>query len=245
MFMTYLRKGRVGRTMVRLSGLASVALAFVAVLAGTLSAQASGTVSGLVTITERPGETSEDLGNVVVYLEPVGASARAKQLSPVNTVINLSRRQFQPRIAVVTQGSKVEFPNTDPFSHNVFSKLNGGFDTGVYGRGKSRDNVFAEPGVYPLYCNIHPRMTGFVISLSTPYYAQAAADGRFAIEAVPAGTYRMTVWHDRTETSVQQITVPGATVANLRVNLDARGYRYVQHKNKFGQDYTSTSGDRY
>jgi len=34
-------------------------------------------------------------------------------------------------------------------------------------------------------------------------------------------------------------------VANVRVELDARAYKYVQHKNKYGQDYTSTSGDRY
>jgi hypothetical protein len=29
------------------------------------------------------------------------------------------------------------------------------------------------------------------------------------------------------------------------VQLDARGYKYVQHKNKFGKDYTSSTGDRY
>lgn len=214
------------------------------VLAGTVTAQGTTSVSGQVTILERPGEPSEDLGNVVVYLEPIGATAR-RPVATSNTGITLQSRQFQPHVRVVTEGSKIEFKNEDPFSHNVFSKMNGGFDTGVYGRGKVRENVFTEPGVYPLYCNVHPRMTAYVVALRTPYYTQAAGDGRFALEDVVPGRYRMHVWHDRANEEIKDLTVPGAGIKNMRVELDARGYKYVQHKNKFGKDYTSASGDRY
>ena len=221
--------------------------AFGAVLASTVVAHSGGApaVSGQVSILERPGETTEDLGNVVVYLEPVGTVPLPRPTSSPNTVIALQSRQFSPRVRVVMQGSKVEFPNQDPFSHNVFSKMNGGFDTGVYGRGKTRDNVFRDAGVYPLYCNVHPRMTAFVIALNTPYFSQAGADGRFVIENVPPGQYKMHVWHDRTTEVARDVNVTGAGASNLRVALDARGYKYVQHKNKFGQDYTSATGDRY
>jgi plastocyanin len=224
-----------------LSGVATLA----AVLAGTVVAQSHPAVSGQVTILERPGEITEDLGNVVVYLEPSAAPARARALTPTNTVIALQSRQFSPRVRVVLAGSKVEFPNQDPFSHNVFSKTNGGFDTNVYGRGKTRDNVFRDAGIYPLYCNVHPRMTAFVITLNTPHYTQAGADGRFTLENVPAGQYRMHVWHDRTTEVVKDVAVGAAGLGNMRVDLDARGYKYVQHKNKVGKDYTSASGDRY
>jgi plastocyanin len=222
-----------------------IAAAASAVLAGTIGAQGTTAVRGQVTILERPGETTEDLGNVVVFLEPVSASARTRSPVPTNTVIALQSRQFSPRVRVVMEGSTVEFPNQDPFSHNVFSKMNGGFDTGVFGRGKVRDQTFQEPGVYPLYCNVHPRMTAFVITLKAPYFAQAGADGRFVVEQVPAGRYAMHVWHDRTTELVRDVTVPAAGVSGLRVELDGRGYKYVQHKNKFGKDYTSATGDRY
>lgn len=222
----------------------SVAAAVGVVLAGTVTAQGTTSVSGQVTILERPGEPSEDLGNVVVYLEPIGATAR-RPVATSNTGVTLQSRQFQPHVRVVTEGSKIEFKNEDPFSHNVFSKMNGGFDTGVYGRGKVRENVFTEPGVYPLYCNVHPRMTAYVVTLSTPYYTQAAGDGRFALENVVPGRYRMHVWHDRANEDIKDLTVPSAGMKNMRVELDARGYKYVQHKNKFGKDYTSASGDRY
>jgi plastocyanin len=221
--------------------------ALATVLASTVTAQGT-RVSGQVTIVERPGETTEDLDNVVVFLEP-GTPTRARQVSPAtaptNTVIALQSRQFSPRVRVVTGGSKVEFPNQDPFSHNVFSKANGGFDTGVYGRGKVCDNVFHEPGVYPLYCNVHPRMTAFVITLKTPHYVQAGADGRFTLTGVPPGPYTMHVWHDRATEIVRELQVPAAGASNVRVEMDARGYKYVQHKNKLGQQYTSSTGDRY
>ena len=204
-------------------------------------------VSGQVSIQERPGEPTEDLGNVVVYLEPATASAPrpARRMSATNAVMTLQSRQFSPRVRVVVSGSTIEFPNNDPFSHNVFSKQNGGFDTGVYGRGKSRDQTFEEPGVYPLYCNVHPRMTAFVITLNTTLYTQAGADGRFVLPDVPPGSYRMTVWHDRATAETREIVVPAGGLTNVRVELDARAYKYVQHKNKLGKDYTSRSGDRY
>jgi plastocyanin len=220
----------------------SCGAACIAVLASTLQGQ--GVVYGQVSIQERPGEVSEDLANTVVFLEPVATSGKNKTPSPTNTTIALEKRQFSPRVRVVVEGSKVDFPNQDPWNHNVFSKANGGFDTGVFGRGKTKDQKFDQAGVYSLYCNVHPRMTGFVIALKTPYFTQAGVDGRYSFENIPAGQYRLNVWHDRTSLVTKDVTVPATGLANLRTDLDARGYKYVQHKNKFGQTYTST-GDRY
>src|SRR5215207_9073419 len=83
---------------------------------GYLAAQGTASVSGRVSIVERPGEVTEDLQNVVVYLEPSAAPSRAATgltaaaNGPTNTVIALQSRQFSPRVRVVMQGSKVEFP---------------------------------------------------------------------------------------------------------------------------------------
>ena len=215
--------------------------ACVAVLTSTMQGQ--GVVSGQVSILERQGEVSEDLANTVVFLEPI-TTGKVKAPPSTTTTIALEKRQFSPRVRIVVEGSKVEFPNQDPWNHNVFSKTNGGFDTGVFGRGKTKDQKFEQAGVYSLYCNVHPRMTAFVIALKTPYFTQAGADGRYTFENIPAGQYKLNVWHDRTSLVTRDVTVPVAGLGNLRTELDARGYKYVQHKNKFGQAYTST-GDRY
>lgn len=221
----------------------------VAVVVGAGAAPRAGSVSGQVSIQERDGEVTEDIQNVVVFLEPMSpvspAASRGPRLAPTNASIALQSRQFSPRVRVVTEGSKIDFPNQDPFNHNVFSKMNGGFDTGVYGRGKSKDQTFKEAGVYPIYCNVHPRMTAFVIALKTPYFTQAGSDGRFELENVPPGQYKAHVWHDRTSEVVQSLTVPATGVSSLRYQLDARAYKYVQHKNKLGKEYTTAAGDRY
>ena len=48
-------------------------------------------------------------------------------------------KSFEPHILVVPAGSSVEFPNRDPFFHNVFSLFEGKrFDLGLYEAGTSR-----------------------------------------------------------------------------------------------------------
>jgi plastocyanin len=212
-------------------------------MVATNDLRSQGPVSGQISIIERPGESTEDLGNTVIYLE-VPPAMRPKVQGAKETIA-LQSRQFSPHVRVVTQGSKVEFPNQDPFSHNVFSKATQGpFDTDTYGRGKTKDNVFKQSGVYPIYCNVHPRMTAFVIAVNTPYYAQAGADGRFSIGNVPSGQYVIHIWHDRAAEQTATLTVTNGGVGGLKYQLDGRNYKYVQHKNKFGKDY-ALNGDIY
>lgn len=207
-------------------------------------AVAQGSVSGQVSLIERAGERSEDLADAIIWLEPGGSYG--KRGAPATATIQLKGRQFSPRVRAVAQGSRIEFPNLDSFSHNVFSKApNGAFDTGVFPRGRTRDQTFRDPGVFPVYCNIHPRMTGYIVVLASPWFAQAGDDGRYTIAGVPAGTYTLHLWHDRAPESTRQLVVTAAGAQAGRVELDARGYRYVQHQNKFGQQYPTSSGDRY
>lgn len=211
-------------------------------LAAPLVAQ--GAVTGQVVLLERAGEQTVDLGDAIVWLEATGPAAR--RAAPTTATIQLQSRQFAPRVRAVATGSRIEFPNQDSFSHNVFSKAaTGAFDTGVFGRGRMRDQTFREAGVFPIYCNIHPRMTGYVVVLQSPWFAQAGDDGRYSIGGVPPGNYVLHVWHDRAPEVTRSFMVAAAGSQAGRTELDARGFRFVQHKNKFGQQYTSATGDRY
>ena len=51
-------------------------------------------------------------------------------------------------------------------------------------------------------------------------------------------------WHDRGGETKTELTVPSSGLKDLRYELDATGYKYVQHKNKFGRDY-ALNGDIY
>lgn len=212
-----------------------------AVTARTSSAQ--GAVAGQVTIQERPGETTSDLGNTVVYLEP--APGTKVRVGEAKEQIAMQSRQFSPRVRVVTVGSSVEFPNQDPFSHNIFSNAAGAsFDLGTYGRGVSKSAEYKKPGAFPVYCNIHSRMSGFVVVVNTPYRTQAGLDGRYQIMGVPAGKYTVHVWHERAPEVTKDIVVGAGGQSGVDAQLDARGFKFATHKNKFGQDYQA-SGERY
>ena len=157
-----------------------------------------------------------------------------------------SDKEFKPRVVVVGLGSTVTFPNSDPFDHNVFSlSQEGPFDLGLYGRGTARSTRFPRPGIIRVYCNVHAQMSAFVVVRDSPWHAQPSADGAFAIGPVPPGDYTLRAWHERAaELPPQPLKVAATGVASLDLQLDARGYKFVQHFNKFGQPY-ATRGRRY
>jgi len=214
--------------------------------AGALAAPRSlpASVSGRVAILERPGERTTDLSDAVIWLEPPAPERRA--VAAARTEIGMESKRFVPRIRVVPVGSTVDFPNLDPFRHNVFSNTGPTtFDLGLYGRGERRGARFDRAGVQPIFCNIHARMVAYVIAVATPHFAQAAPDGRFQLGDVRPGRYTLRSWHERGGETARDIEVPALGLDGVDLVLDARGYRFVPHRNKFGQEYPPTGPDRY
>lgn len=231
-----MRVMRAGVMVSKVCGLAIGAAAVAAVVVAT-RAYAQGTVSGRISIQEKSGEKTSDFASTVIYLEPQAGSAKAGE-GKAQMAIN--GRNFAPRVRVVTAGSTVDYPNQDPFTHNVFSTTPGAlFDLGSYGSGTSKSNQFKKPGAYAIYCNVHSKMTGYVVVVSTRWYTQAAADGRWDIAKVPAGKYTLTVWHERAKPVQSEIEVPAAGLASLDNKIDASGYKEIPHKDKVGKDYST------
>lgn len=127
---------------------------------------------------------------------------------------------FMPRVLPVAVGASVDFPNLDPIFHNVFSASPAKrFDLGKYPRGQSKRVIFDRPGLVNVYCDIHSDMEAFVLVLATHVFTQPDAGGRYALPAVPAGTYTLHVWHpDRTEVR-REVQVPES--GDLVLDLDA------------------------
>src|SRR6266496_895518 len=107
------------------------------------------------------------------------------------------RKRFEPHLLVVAVGSTVEFPNLDPFFHNVFSLFEGKrFDLGLYEAGSIRNVSFDRPGISYIFCNIHAEMSAVVIAVPTPYYAISSVKGEIVLANVPVGRYAMHVWYE-------------------------------------------------
>lgn len=229
---------------------ATGAILWLAALASVTSVpmEAQGTVSGQLTLAEPGSAARRDVGQAVVYLESASRASRFDKAGgePSAASIVMRDRQFSPHIQIVRAGGSVDFPNQDPFSHNVFSNTSlGAFDLGLYRRGATRSATFSRAGVYAIYCNIHSSMVSFVVAVPTAAFARVGADGRFTMPDVPAGSYLLHVWHERAPEAVEKLDVPAAGVRALAVTLDARGFVATSHLNKFGQPYAPARADRY
>jgi plastocyanin len=199
-------------------------------------------VAGRISMQERNNRPSRDLGNTVVWLEGAGPAA-----APTRLDVFISDKIYVPRVLIVPVGSTVRFPNRDPLNHNVFSVSDpNAFDLGLFGRGETKQVVLRHPGLVRIFCNVHPRMVAYAQVVENAHAALAGGDGTFRLDGVAPGRWVLHVWHERVAgETVQEIVVPAAGLTDLQVNLDARGYRWQQHKNKDGRDYATSARERY
>jgi hypothetical protein len=126
-----------------------------------------------------------------------------------------------PHVLVIQAGTTVEFANSDPLAHNVFSISSPKrFNLGLYGRGTSRRIRFDQPGIVKLLCNVHQEMAAFIVVVKSPYFARTAADGSFRIDSVPAGRHQLRVWHEEMDERSYEIAVAasGVTHKTIRQN---------------------------
>jgi hypothetical protein len=83
------------------------------------------------------------------------------------------------------------------------------------------------------------------VATPSAHTARPGTDGRFAFGAVPAGQYVLKVWHERGGLLDRPLSLPADAASPLAIQLDARSFRFVQHKNKFGGSYTTSGSERY
>ena len=192
-------------------------------------------------------------GTLVVWLWPLanltGVSLE-QPVTPGHFRMEQRNKNFNPHLLVVPMGSTVEFPNLDPFFHNVFSQFNGKrFDLGLYEAGSTRIVHFDHEGISYLFCNIHSQMAAVIVTLRTPYFAVGARSGPLELNDVPAGDYELHVWAEGADPKeLQELT------RRVHVGPSQRDLGSIQvyvtgtladHKNKFGEDYRPEPAQPY
>ena len=189
---------------------------------------------------------SADASNVVIWLTPLTVDEGPISAPPTghpSPQIAQMNKSFDPHVLVIQTGTPVQFPNKDPFLHNVFSLFNGKrFDLGFYEAGSSKTVHFDRAGVSFLFCNIHPEMSGAVVAVDTPYFGISDRNGRVTITNVPDGRYQLNVWYERSlpedlKAASRTVAVSAAARFLDPVRVIENPNLSLEHKNKFGQDY--------
>lgn len=154
--------------------------------------------------------------DAVIYIDRYPAAAESTFARYRKAMPSLAQRDqaFVPRVLAVPIGAKVDFPNMDRIYHNVFSLSPvKRFDLGKYPRGSSRQVVFTKVGLVNVYCDIHSDMEAFILVLPHAGFARPQADGDFSFVGLPAGKYRVKVWHPDFAEQAREIEVPAKGTA--------------------------------
>jgi plastocyanin len=157
---------------------------------GSVPPEVSGQTTDLRGVARSAGRPAAD---TVVWLE--APDAPPPPATPPRALLDQRNLSFVPRVLVVRAGTLVDFPNNDRVFHNVFSFRDGQrFDLGLYPVGARRRVAFDRPGLSRVFCNIHPNMAAYVMTVDSPYFARSDDAGAFTITGVPVGTYTYHAW---------------------------------------------------
>ncbi len=177
----------------------------------------------------------------LIPLTPSSASAPGDP-KPLPRLVQ-KNKSFQPRVVILRAGTAVEFPNRDPFFHNVFSLFDGKrFDLGLYEAGGTRFVHFDKAGISYIFCNIHPEMSAVVIAVPTPYYSLSERAGNVSIRGIPPGRYMLHIWNERAlpgiaEAASRDLTITAGNASFGTITLPISAAPEAPHKNKYGRDY--------
>jgi plastocyanin len=226
-----------------------ILLAFVALTSGlrVATAQEYPVTAHIVLLGAEKHDKRDLLSQFVVWLARDVGTPRSAHASETPPRLVQKDKAFHPHVLVVPVGAAVEFPNRDPWFHNVFSLFEGKrFDLGLYEAGTSRAVHFDRPGISYIFCNIHPQMSAVVVTLNTPYWAFSDRNGHVTIANVPVGRYALHLWGEVAAPEFvasppREITVSAESHTIGDLPVPAGPNQLANHKNKYGQDYEEAS----
>jgi plastocyanin len=141
--------------------------------------------------------------DVVVYVKK-GPAPTGGRAAPA--VMDQKDKTFLPHVLPVAVGTRVEFKNSDPVLHNVYSRVaTKTFDLGMFGNTDTKTAVFDKLGRVDVFCAIHTNMHAVILVLADPRFATTDARGFFRIPDLPPGAYTLGVWDELT--AEREVTV--------------------------------------
>ena len=163
------------------------------------------------------------LKNAVVMLEEI-AEGKDFESKDELTVTNKGCH-FVPHVMVAPMGGMMKVRNDDPLLHNShFFLVAGERKRNVInlalpkeGLEISKAKILRKAGLLSLECDAHDFMQAWVWVMEHPYAVVTAADGSFELTDVPAGSYKLTVWHEGLGEQTVDVTVEAgkATATDL------------------------------
>lgn len=164
----------------------------------------------------------KQLANVFVHITK-GIPNNAKYAIPsAPVVIDQKGCMYRPHVVGAMAGQEIKILNSDGIMHNVHAlpSKNAEFNKAMPKTKKTFSHIFeeAEP-IFPIKCDVHPWMGGYIGILNHPFFNVTDIDGKFEIRDLPAGTYDVEAWHEKLGTQKQTVTVVDGKPHTLNFTL--------------------------
>ncbi len=146
---------------------------------------------------------NKGVANAIVSLEHI-AEGKKWTTSPPQ-VLDQRTCEYKPHVMVVPFGSPIDIVNSDRVLHNVHAydlqnELRSIFNIAQPIKGQRTPIKSAQlktPGLIMATCDAgHPWMSAYIMIAEHPYFALSDADGKFILDKIPPGTYRLKMWHE-------------------------------------------------
>jgi len=138
-----------------------------------------------------------------VYLEGIQDGRTFPK--PESVLVDQKQCQYSPHVMIVPSGTKIDITNSDSILHNVhaWQMTDAGMQTvfniaqPVQGQRTTIEPALTKPGIVYLSCEAgHAWMNAYIFVASHRYVTLTNHAGEFVMPDVPAGTYRIKMWHE-------------------------------------------------
>lgn len=157
---------------------------------------------------------------VVAFLEQV---KRGKPVGGETPELSELGCSFVPHVLSITTGSRVLLHNQDPILNTFHAVTQPGgrtlFNVGLSRKGQKLRRRVRERGVIKVLCDVHPWELAYIVSVPHPYHAVTDGAGRFTLDLIPPGRYRLVLWHEKLGTQRRELTLAPGASARLKLTL--------------------------
>jgi hypothetical protein len=157
-------------------------------------------ICGLGTSTPVQTAATGGIASAIVWI----ADVKTGKALPIEKREQLEseRCELEPRVQAAVVGTTVNVINDDKLLHRLAFIRLGTHDTLTVtpffnaGQLVASERIAKRSGIVEVRCAQHPWTRGYIAVFRHPYFAVTGGNGEFRIDSLPAGAYKMMVWHE-------------------------------------------------
>lgn len=203
-------------------------------LAGIITLAGKAPKSRIIKVTKDQGACGTSITDESLVVAPGGGvlnavieikgirSGKAWNL-PAKFSYDQKKCAFAPHVMIIQPRKPGEMTNSDSVKHNVHTLSKGIFNVNkTVSPGKKlkvKKNKIKKSGKIRVKCDLHKWMGSWWIVPASPYVTLTDAKGRFQIDGIPPGKYKVTIWQEKLGQRTRTVEIKPGGTTDLKVAL--------------------------